>query len=170
MTTTAPPGTAVTDEFRAAMAGLAAGVCVITTTGADGSPSGLTVSTGFSVSVTPPMFGLCVDVRSRTLPAVLERGAFVANVLHGGAQDVATLFASRATDKFARTPHRFTPGGLPWLAEHSLRSVECTITQTADAGDHVIILGAVDAVHAPAVVGGSALAYVDRRFHTLPRS
>ncbi|WP_159620986.1 flavin reductase family protein [Ruania rhizosphaerae] len=162
-------------QFRRAMSTLPAGVCVITTADSDGTPSGLTVSTGFSISVTPPMFGLCVDLRARTLPVLLQRGAFVANILHGDAEEAATIFASRATDKFGRTGYTRTDTGLPWLDRHAAHAVECSILSTTEAGDHLLIVGAVGAVHASPGSAGtpgavqSMLAYGDRAFHRLPR-
>lgn len=163
----------VRPAYREAMSTLAGGVCVITTDD-DGAPTGLTVTTGFSVSMDPPIFGVCVDNTSRTLPALLARGAFVANVLTGEAAHVATNFASRAPDKFVAPSGPIARGtttsGLPWLPQDSLRGVECEITQTIPAGDHTLILAEVRAVHASH--GGSAhgLGYLARTFHPLALS
>ncbi|UFU07050.1 flavin reductase family protein [Ruania halotolerans] len=170
LTAPADPGSVPTD-FRTAMSTLPAGVCVITTADPAGVPSGLTVSTGFSVSVAPPLFGLCVALGARTLPVLLERGAFVANILHGDAQDAAAVFASRASDKFERAGFTSTSSGLPWLAQHAAHAVECTITSATEAGDHLLVIGAVQAVHTnPTPAEAHMLAYGDRAFHRLPRS
>lgn len=161
----------VRPAFRDAMSRLAGGVCVITTIDGD-TPTGLTVTTGFSVSMTPPIFGICVDTSSRTLPALLATGAFVANVLAGDAADVASSFASRTADKFAPPSGAITrgttPSGLPWLPADCVRAIECAITEVIPAGDHVIVLGAVVAVHLPDVDATHGLSYLDRGFHPLP--
>lgn len=164
------PAPDVRPAYRDAMSTLAGGVCVITTDD-DGTPTGLTVTTGFSVSMDPPIFGVCVDNTSRTLPALLARGAFVANVLTGDAAHVASSFASRAPDKFVAASGPITRGttasGLPWLPQDSLRGVECEITQTIPAGDHTIILAAVRQVYASQGDSAHGLGYLARTFHPL---
>lgn len=164
------PAPDVRPAYREAMSTLAGGVCVITTDD-DGTPTGLTVTTGFSVSMDPPIFGVCVANSSRTLPALLARGAFVANVLDGDAAHVATSFASRSPDKFVSAAGPIARGttksGLPWLPQDSLRGVECEITQTIPAGDHTLILAAVRTVHASPGGGSHGLGYLARTFHPL---
>ncbi|PFG34396.1 flavin reductase family protein [Sanguibacter antarcticus] len=171
--TTSEPLTDVHLTFREAMSSLAGGVCVITTDDR-GTPTGLTVTTGFSVSLDPPLFGICVDNASRTLPALLERGAFVANIMAGSAAHVASSFASKSEDKFSPTSGPITRGttgdGLPWLPDDCLRAVECTISQVVAAGDHTIIIGAVHEVHVPDQDATHGLGYLERTFHTLPRA
>lgn len=167
------PAPDVRPAFREAMSTLAGGVCVITTHD-DGVPTGLTVTTGFSVSMDPPIFGICVDNTSRTLPALLATGAFVANVLGGGSARVATSFASRDPDKFAPdsgpVARGTTTSGLPWLPEDSLRGVECAVTQVIPAGDHTLVLAAVRAVHTPTTDCRHGLGYLARTFHPLALS
>ncbi|MGC5616911.1 flavin reductase family protein [Georgenia sp. Z1491] len=172
MTVTRPARTiddGVATSFRTAMAGLAAGVCVVTSCAPDGAPVGTTVSTGFSVSMSPPLFGVCFDTGSRTLPTVIARGAFVGNVLAGEAQDVARRFASREPDKFRGIAHRYTADGLPWLIKDAVSAVECEVVGATEIGDHVLVLGAVSGVHRVRDESATSLAYVDRRFFSLPR-
>lgn len=171
--TTSEPRTDVHLSFREAMSSLAGGVCVITTDDR-GAATGLTVTTGFSVSMDPPLFGVCVDNRSRTLPALLERGAFVANIMAGDSAHVASGFASKSEDKFSLPSGPIARGntshGLPWLPEDSVRAVECVIAQVVAAGDHTIIIGAVQEVHVPLRDADHGLAYLERTFHALPRA
>ena len=167
----APPGQDVGAAYRDAMSTLAGGVCVITTDD-DGTPTGLTVTTGFSVSMDPPIFGVCVDNTSRTLPALLARGAFVANVLGGHASRVASAFASRAPDKFAPDSgpiaRATTQGGLPWLPQDSVRAIACTVGQVVEAGDHTLVLARVTEVLLPEEEHLHSLGYLARTFHALP--
>ena len=171
--TTSEPRTDVHQPFREAMSGLTGGVCVITTDD-HGTATGLTVTTGFSVSMDPPLFGICVDNASRTLPALLERGAFVANIMSGGSAHVASSFASKSEDKFSPASGPITRAtttlGLPWLPDDCVRAVECVITQVVGAGDHTIIVGAVQDVLAPTADADHGLGYLDRTFHALPRT
>lgn len=163
-----PPG-GIPAGFRDAMANLTAGVCVITSLSPAGDPIGLTVSSGFSVSMLPPVFGLSLDLGSRTLPHLLEHGSYVANILHGDASPVALTFASRSEDKFAGLDWQHTASGLPWLPWHSVRGVECEVQSTVEAGDHIIVLGSVLDVHRPPSEPRQTLAYLDRQFHPVPR-
>lgn len=171
--TTSEPRTDVHLSFREAMSSLAGGVCVITTDD-HGTPTGLTVTTGFSVSMHPPLFGICVDNASRTLPVLLERGGFVANIMAGGSAHVASSFASKSEDKFSPPSGPITRAttahGLPWLPDDCVRAVECVITQVVAAGDHTIIVGAVQDVLAPTTDADHGLGYLERTFHALPRT
>jgi flavin reductase (DIM6/NTAB) family NADH-FMN oxidoreductase RutF len=131
-------------EFVEIMASFPSGVAVVTTL-RDGEPRGLT-TTGFSsVSAEPPLLLVCVDLTSRTLPAVLERGSFVVNFLRSGRDALARRFASKADDKFGAVPWRPSPAGLPLLHDDAVAWAECSLEQEIGAGDHLILLGRVDA-------------------------
>lgn len=158
--------------FRDAMAELAGGVCVITTLDQE-QPTGLTVTSGFSVSMTPALFAICVDNRSRSLNALLKTERFVANILDGQSSHVAGNFASsKVPDKFMSPTGPIdsatTRTGLPWLCNNSQAGVECEIEKTVPAGDHTLIIGRVIDVLFPATQSPSGgLAYLKREFHGL---
>ncbi|PFG41882.1 flavin reductase (DIM6/NTAB) family NADH-FMN oxidoreductase RutF [Isoptericola jiangsuensis] len=159
----------VTDGFRDAMAGLASGVCVVTTS-AGGSPAGLTTTAVMSVSLDPPLVAVGVGRTSRTLAALREARAFVLHVLHHDREATAAVFASRSADKFAGLEVRPGRHGIPVLADDARYALECTTWQEVDAGDHVLLLGRVDEVHrAPAHephgATARALVHFERTFH-----
>jgi flavin reductase ActVB len=127
------------------MASFPSGVAVVTTLDEDGRPRGLTTTAVASVSAHPPQLLVCVDLASRTLPALRARRRFVVNFLREGRSDVAMRFASKADDKFERLEWGPNESGLPVLTEAALGWAECETVQELEAGDHVVLFGRVEA-------------------------
>ena len=132
------------EEFVEIMASFPSGVAVITTLHGD-EPRGLTTTAFSSVSAEPPLLLVSVDHTSRTLAAVVERGSFGVNILRSGRDRLARRFASKADDKFGAVAWRPSPAGLPLLHDDAVAWAECSLEQEIGAGDHVILLGRVDA-------------------------
>lgn len=132
------------DTFVEIMASYPAGVAVVTTLDFDGTPRGLTTTAVSSVSAEPPLLLVCVDLTSRTLPALRAGGRFVVNFLREGRSDLARLFASKADDKFELVEWRRSASGMPVLAADALAWAECTTVHELEPGDHVILLGQVE--------------------------
>jgi flavin reductase (DIM6/NTAB) family NADH-FMN oxidoreductase RutF len=132
------------DTFVEIMASYPAGVAIVTTLDADGTPRGLTTTAVSSVSAEPPLLLVCVDLTSRTLPALRAGGRFVVNFLREGRSEVARLFASKRDDKFEQVRWQATSSGMPCLAEDALAWAECVTVQELEPGDHVILLGQVE--------------------------
>ena len=122
------------------MASFPSGVAIITTRTPDGVPYGLTTTAVSSVSADPPTLLVCVDVGSRTLPALRTTRRFIVNFMRAGRGDLCLLFASKADDKFANVAVRDSPTGLPLLEHDVLAWVECTTEQELVVGDHVVLL------------------------------
>src|SRR5215470_1017226 len=97
--------------FLEIMASFPSGVAVVTTLDASGAPRGLTSTAVSSVSAEPPLLLVCVDLESRTLPALRAGGRFVVNFLREGRSELARVFASKAEDKFERVEWRATEFG-----------------------------------------------------------
>jgi flavin reductase (DIM6/NTAB) family NADH-FMN oxidoreductase RutF len=138
------------ETFLETMASFPSGVTIVTTLDEDGRPKGLTTSAVASVSADPPLLLVCVDFTSRTLPALRAGGRFLVNFMRAGTADVCRLFASKSEDKFASVPWRATESGMPHLHEHSIAWAECVTVQEVEAGDHVLLLGSVEAGEAAA--------------------
>jgi flavin reductase (DIM6/NTAB) family NADH-FMN oxidoreductase RutF len=137
------------DEFFAIMSAFPTGVAIVTTLDADGQPRGLTTNAVCAVSADPPMLLVCVDRTSRTLEALRHARRFVVNFMSDGCADLCALFASKADDKFADVAWEPGLGGVPLLAEDALAIAECRTEQELEAGDHLILTGAVEAGRAP---------------------
>ncbi|WP_344668295.1 flavin reductase family protein [Catenulispora yoronensis] len=128
------------------MATLPTGVAIVTVTGADGRPYGMTCSTVSSVAVAPPTLLVCLRSASPTCQAVLARGGFTVNLLHRGAQSAAELFASGAPDRFDRIGWDTAPDGAgPQLTEHAHAVLDCDLARSLEVADHHVVIGTVRA-------------------------
>ncbi len=84
---------------------------------------------------------------------------FTVNFLAAGREELARRFASKLEDKFEGTPWETPiPDGGPVLSEDSGAYVVCQVTQSIEAGDHWVLLGAVQggnlrADHLPLLYG-----------------
>ena len=125
------------------------GVAIVTTADSEGHPKGLTSNAFSSVSAEPPLLLVCVDLGSRTLPALRHSQRFLVNFMGAGTADVCTLFASKATNKFEHVAWRPLHGGLPHLHEHAIAWALCSTEQEVAAGDHLILVGRVEDGEAP---------------------
>jgi flavin reductase (DIM6/NTAB) family NADH-FMN oxidoreductase RutF len=154
------------DAFFAIMSRFASGVAVVTTLDADGAPKGLTSSAVCSVSAAPPLLLVCVDRASRTLPALLDRGEWVVNFLGADRHTVSALFAGKGDDKFRGITWRPAHNGMPWLHEDALSHAVCRTEEVIEAGDHVVLLGRVEAGEVTPGIE-QPLVYFKRTYHTL---
>lgn len=150
------------DHFRSLAASLPTGVSVLTTTGADATPTGMTCGTVASLSCAPPLILACLSLGSSTLTAIAERGAFVVNVLSADAAPIATRFASSIPDKFIGVAWRPGKNNLPVLAEGAVAHAECELYQVVNVGDHAIIIGLI--LNGEHTQGISPLMYFRRAF------
>jgi flavin reductase (DIM6/NTAB) family NADH-FMN oxidoreductase RutF len=153
--------------FRAVLGSFPTGVTVVTAVDHAGIPRGLTSNAICSASAEPPLLLVCIDKRSNTLPALLESGHFVVNFLAAGRGELATHFASRLADKFTHVRWEPSPlaAGAPVLVEDTVAHAECVVTQTLDAGDHIVLLGRIEAASSN---GGIPLMYLRRTYAAWP--
>ncbi|MCG3754047.1 flavin reductase family protein [Amycolatopsis sp. Poz14] len=152
--------------FKAVMAAAPGPAAVVTAMSADGEPCGLTVSAVCSVSLDPPLALACLDRGSNTLAAVRDSRAFTINYLAGGREELAMSFATKSDRKFDRA-NWTRPGagaGGPILADDAAAYAVCRLEEIVEAGDHVILVGAV--VEGGVAEEHHALAYARRAFFT----
>jgi flavin reductase (DIM6/NTAB) family NADH-FMN oxidoreductase RutF len=147
--------------FREALGSVCTPVAVVTSY-LDGRPHGSTVSAFCSLSLTPPLVLVALDVRSELLALVRDAGVFAINVLANGQQDLARNFARKGADKF---------DGTGWALEHGLPRLDgaagwvvCRLEDLLPGGDHLIAVGHV--VHAD-TRDAEPLLYRRRGFGTL---
>jgi flavin reductase (DIM6/NTAB) family NADH-FMN oxidoreductase RutF len=131
------------DRFRAVMGHFATGVAVVTAT-SDAGPVGMTVNAVCSLSLEPVLLLVCFDRTARTFPVVRDTRRFGVNVLAGGQEHLARLFASKMPEreKFAEVAHT-VHDGIP-VIEGTLAWVGCRLEQLVPGGDHEIGIGAVE--------------------------
>jgi flavin reductase (DIM6/NTAB) family NADH-FMN oxidoreductase RutF len=132
------------DDFRKVLSHFASGVTIVTTTDADGRPTGLTASAFTSVSLDPPLILVCVSHKSQSYPAMRDRGRFAVNFLRQEQQELSRRFATTRLDKFDGVPYRMGELGLPVLTD-ALAHLECVTANAHVEGDHTVFIGRVDA-------------------------
>ena len=131
-------------DFRNALGTYATGVTIITATGPDGKPYGLTCNSFASVSLNPPLVLWSLVVYSSSLTVFQNASHFAVNVLGASQQALANKFAKSSDDKFAGLDWSPGLGNAPVLAE-SVANFQCRSVNRYYGGDHVIFLGAVEA-------------------------
>ncbi|MFI9332839.1 flavin reductase family protein [Kitasatospora sp. NPDC052868] len=154
------------DAFRSLMSSFPTGVAVVTGTGRDGSPRGVTCSSLSSVALDPPTLLVCLKTGGSTLEVIRTRRWFAVNLLNARARTAAEVFSSPVADRFAQVRWRPTgTAGLPWLYEDALAVAECAVTGLHPVGDHTVVLGEVAGLELRPDV---PLLYGMRRFSAWP--
>jgi len=130
--------------LRRALGTFVTGVTVITTHDAEGMPRGMTANSFTSVSLDPPLLLVCVGRGAHSFAAFNASSSFAVNLLHEGQTDVSNLFASKAANKFDAISYDRVHTGSPILTD-CLSWFDCTVHRRVDAGDHVVLIGEVQA-------------------------
>jgi flavin reductase (DIM6/NTAB) family NADH-FMN oxidoreductase RutF len=155
------------EEFRAAMARLAAGVVLVTAhdeeDGPRGAPAGMTATAFLSVSLDPPLVMVSVRTGSRMDELLERQPLWAASVLSEEQRTIAGRFAmkGRLSDRllFQEVPHEVGPATGAPLVKGALAAVECRTEQRVHAGDHTLVVGRVLGAGLPPVPGVGPLLY-----------
>ncbi|EGX56382.1 NADPH-flavin oxidoreductase [Streptomyces zinciresistens K42] len=134
-------------EFRRVLGNFATGVVVVTAPGTAGrAPAGFACQSFSSLSLDPPLVAFMVGRTSTTWPRIARAGVFCVNVLSVEQGPLCRAFAVSGADKFAGVPFDAAPAsGSPRLAG-ALAWIDCTIHAVHTGGDHLIVVGRVDAL------------------------
>jgi flavin reductase (DIM6/NTAB) family NADH-FMN oxidoreductase RutF len=144
-------------SFRKALGCFASGVTVATTLEPETkAPIGVTVSAFSSLSLEPPLVLFCLGNETSSLASFRKFGRFAINILSEHQRDLSIRFASRTEDKWRGVEWDTWDSGVPIL-RHCLASMECSVIDTMDGGDHLIFIGRVDRLKHHE--GGSPLIY-----------
>lgn len=135
-----------TDRMRQIMGSFCSGVTVITAQTPDG-PAGFTCQSFTSLSMDPPLVAFNPMKTSTSWPRIRSVGSFCVNILSTESQEASGRFARSGADKFAGVVHSPSGLGNPIL-EGSLAWVDCHLFAEHDGGDHTIVIGAIDSMHA----------------------
>jgi 3-hydroxy-9,10-secoandrosta-1,3,5(10)-triene-9,17-dione monooxygenase reductase component len=156
------------DLFRAIASSFPTGVLIVATVDEHDEPKGLTTQAFMSLSIEPPLVLVAIDLTSRTLLALRKHRAFVINFLKVGAEDIASIFASKSNEKFKDLRWEPAPeaDGSPILRDLSLAYAACRITEIHNGGDHAIFIASVEAGEA---LGGTPLMYYKRTYAAWPQ-
>jgi flavin reductase (DIM6/NTAB) family NADH-FMN oxidoreductase RutF len=133
--------------FRHVMGQFTTGVTIVTTATNEGFV-GLTVNAFTSVSLRPPLVLICIDTNSHTLPYLRASGSFAVNMLTSEQEELSYYFASLSVERstfFRHAPYHVAVTGSPIL-DGVLAFIDARIVMEYPGGDHVIILGQVQAM------------------------
>lgn len=142
-------------EYRNIAGHWLTGVSVVTARDASGAPAGATMNAISPLSLSPPMFLICLDSGSDTLAAIEQSGSFCINLLGSDCSSICAAFAKKGAGKFEQAAFRDGVLGAPVLTD-AIAYVECRLDTIHVAGDHKILVGLAVDGH---VRGGEPLAY-----------
>jgi flavin reductase (DIM6/NTAB) family NADH-FMN oxidoreductase RutF len=126
------------------MARFPTGVAVVGAFDSQGQPRGMTCTSVCPVSLDPPVLLVCIRHGSPTLEALLNRSGFTVNLLHGGAESTARLFASGKPDRFDDVRWCASPDPCgPHLPDDAHAVADCQVLRTESVGDHAVVFGSL---------------------------
>jgi flavin reductase (DIM6/NTAB) family NADH-FMN oxidoreductase RutF len=133
-----------TGQFKAALGHWPSGVSLVTTA-VGATPAGMTGSAFFSVSLDPPLVGVCLDRRAITLGLIGQSRHFAVNVLSDQQSELSDRFAARDNEptRFDGVALAQVEGAFSPLVAGAVVHLDCRLTASYDAGDHVLCVGEV---------------------------
>lgn len=152
-----------TKALRSAFGTFPTGVTVVTSQDSDGNPVGFTANSFTSVSLDPPLLLVCPSVHLSSFSVFETCSHFAVNILAEGQEAISNRFAGFKGDRFAETAWSPDGNGLPLLKGCAAR-FSCATEQVIPAGDHIILLGKVEAYDA---TGKQGLGYVSGQYFSL---
>lgn len=127
-------------EWRAAMGFFPTGVTIVSTWD-DGEPVGSTINAFCSVSLSPPLLLICLDLKNPIRAALEHSRIFGVNILDHEGRHLARRFATDPlTGRFEAFAYRAEPDGAPQLQLAPV-FIDCAVEDIHTAGDHVIVVG-----------------------------
>jgi len=131
-------------EYRGIIGQFATGVTVITTA-VDGWLHGMTANAITSVSLDPLLLLVCVDKEAHTHDHLTRASVFAVSILAEDQQDISQTFATSNKPEEGRLQgisYHFAENGAP-IIDGCIASIQCEVTERADAGDHTVFFGRV---------------------------
>lgn len=132
-------------ELRNTLGLFATGVTVVTAPGADGRPVGITANSFSSLSLEPPLVLWSLALKSSNVGLFAEGKPFAINILAAEHEALALQFARPLPDKFDGVDYVSNGAGVPLLVG-ALAQLECRVSFTRELGDHLLIVGQVEAL------------------------
>jgi flavin reductase (DIM6/NTAB) family NADH-FMN oxidoreductase RutF len=127
--------------FRNCLGQFTTGVAVVLSKN-EGLEVGMTVNSFTSVSLDPRIILVSLDPRSRTFTGLSQSGLFSVSLLSSMQTDTALRFAKRGTDFPSDLVEM---DGDVLVVKEAIATFKCSTYRLIEAGDHVLVLGLVDA-------------------------
>ena len=102
----------------------------------------MTVNSFTSVSLEPPLVLVCIGCKARVLEYFCESKFFAINILRDNQQTLSMRFARPGEDRFDNVDWYAGETGMP-LISGALATMECTVFQRFESGDHTVLIGEV---------------------------
>lgn len=152
-------------EFRAAMAGMASTVGVVTARRGD-EQIGRTVTSMLSLSMSPPTILVSIDIMSRLADLIARTGGFSLALLAEDQADVADAFAGRVEphERFNAGQWQQWPSGHPMLLG-AVTALDCDVIGSIETGTHVLFAGAI--IETASTSGRAPLLWQRQRYRRL---
>lgn len=115
---------------------------IVTVSGPEGRPLGMTASSLASVSLQPPLVSLCIDHQAELHDTIRSAEVFVVNILESAQEALSRRFADPHDDRFDGVGYHRSPEGLI-LLDGALAYIECERYAIHPGGDHTIVIGRV---------------------------
>ena len=131
-------------ELRTALASYMTGVTVVTALSPDGEPVGFTANSFTSVSLDPPLLLVCPGNHLSSFDVFANARHFAVNILAEGQEQISNIFASSKDDRFAQVSWQKDMHGCP-LIDGAAAQFSCSLHQSVEAGDHIILIGEITA-------------------------
>jgi 3-hydroxy-9,10-secoandrosta-1,3,5(10)-triene-9,17-dione monooxygenase reductase component len=136
------------EGLRRTFARFPTGVAVICARDEDGTEGGMTANAICSLSLDPLLVLVCFERGARTLSLVEAAGRFSISILGEDGRELADRFASKIPEgEKLQGVAAHDEDGTPVLDEAIAWAV-CDLDRTVDAGDHLIVIGAVKSLGA----------------------
>ena len=158
----------VQQEFRNAMAKLAAAVNIITTNGEAGK-CGITATAVCSITDSPPTLMVCINQNSEMNAVFQQNKQLCVNILTAEQEELAKHFAgfmgSRMEERFEWDIWHAAQGSYdPPMLKEAIANLKGNIVDIRNVGTHSLFLVELDHIH---VQEGAGLVYFNRAFHRL---
>lgn len=152
--------TALRDAFSL----FATGVAIVTARDERGQARAITVSSFSSASLDPPLVLYCLGKSAFHFDVFAGAEAFAVNVLGADQEALSNRFAMEREDDLSDLEIAALRTGSP-IIKGCLSALDCRTEARHDAGDHVIIVGRIQAL----TIGGESdpLLYFRRGYGTL---
>jgi flavin reductase (DIM6/NTAB) family NADH-FMN oxidoreductase RutF len=131
------------DTFRAALGRFACGITVVTARDEKGRDHGMTVSAFCSVSLDPPYVLVCIGHDASMHGLLLKARSIGLSVLSNEQEPLSRRFADPESDRFDGIGYARGENGVA-LIDEALVHLECEVIARHEAGDHTILVCAVE--------------------------
>ncbi|MEU3855268.1 flavin reductase family protein [Streptomyces sp. NPDC029554] len=169
--TPAPPLPVHKSQWRRVLGQYPTGVTIITSVDESGAPVGMVVGTFTSVSQDPPLVGFLPQTNSKTFAKIQKTGRFRASVLGAGHENLCReFFSAPVAERFSDEGWEYDEHGIPRLSD-AVAWFDATVDSVLPAGDHVMVLGAVDDLGLGPRTSGMPLLFLNGGYgsFTIPR-